>query len=50
MLLDPVVRELQGELRRAAAPDTGSLEERVERMRAVEDRLGVHLGIGPRPR
>jgi hypothetical protein len=50
MLLDPRVRELQAELKRAAAPDTGSYEERVEWMRAVEDRLGEHLGIGRRPR
>ena len=50
MLLDPVVRQLQGELKRAAAPDSGTHEERVTRMRAIEDRIGVHFGIGPRPR
>lgn len=47
-LLDPVVRELAGELKRAAA--AGTIEERVEQMRAVEDRLAEHLGLGPRPR
>jgi len=48
ILLDPVVRELQREMKRAAAH--GTRGERVERMRAVEDRLAVHLGLGPRPR
>jgi len=45
---DPVVRELGHELKRGAAD--GTLEERIERMQAVEDRIGVHLGLGPRPR
>ena len=48
ILLDPVVRELDRELKRAAAD--GTREERIERMQAVEDRIGVHLGLGPRPR
>jgi hypothetical protein len=49
ILIDPQVRELQRELKRAAAPE-GAYEERLARMRAVEDRLAEHLGIGPRPR
>jgi hypothetical protein len=48
ILLDPAVRELDRELKRAAAG--GTREQRIERMREVSDRLGVHLGIGPRPR
>ena len=47
ILLDPVVRELDRELKRAAAD--GTREERIERMREVTDRLGEHLGVGPRP-
>jgi hypothetical protein len=42
-----VVREVDRELKRAAAD--GTREERIERMQAVEDRIGVHLGLGPRP-
>jgi hypothetical protein len=48
LLLDPVVRELDRELKRAAAD--GTREQRIERIREVSDRLGVHLGLGPRPR
>jgi hypothetical protein len=47
-LLDPVVREFSAELKRAATSRT--YDERLERMRAVQDRLGEHLEIGPRPR
>jgi hypothetical protein len=47
LLLDPVVRELDLELKRAAA--AAPRERALERMRPVEDRLGEHLGIGPRP-
>jgi hypothetical protein len=50
ILLDPELRRLNRELKRAAAPDGGTYEERIARMRAVEDRIGEHLGIGPRPR
>jgi hypothetical protein len=48
LLLDPVVRELDRELKQAAAD--GTREQRIERIREVSDRLGVHLGLGPRPR
>ena len=48
LLLDPVVRELDRELKRAATD--GTREQRIERIREVSDRLGVHLGLGPRPR
>ena len=41
LLLDPVVRELDAD---------GTREQRIERIREVSDRLGVHLGLGPRPR
>jgi hypothetical protein len=47
ILLDPVVRELDRELKRAAA--AGTREERIGGIREVSDRLGVHLGLGPRP-
>jgi hypothetical protein len=47
ILLDPVVRQLGHDLRRAAAD--GTFEERVERMREVSDRLGEHLGVGKCP-
>jgi hypothetical protein len=47
LLLDPVVRRLDGELKRACAD--GPRHEARERMRPIEDRLGEHLGIGPRP-
>jgi len=48
LLLDPVVRQLGIELRRAVA-DASTSEERVERIREFQDRLGEHLGLGPRP-
>jgi hypothetical protein len=47
LLLDPVVRRLGNELKRACAG--GPRELALERMRAIEDKLGEHLGIGPRP-
>jgi hypothetical protein len=47
LLLDPVVRQLDDELKRACA--NGPREHARERMRPIEDRLGEHLGIGPRP-
>jgi hypothetical protein len=49
ILLDPAVRELDRELKRAIA-DAGTLEERIERLREGQDRIGEHLGLGPRPR
>jgi hypothetical protein len=48
ILLEPRVRQLDRELKRAAAG--GTYSERVERMREVSDRLGEHFGLGPRPR
>jgi hypothetical protein len=47
ILRDPVAREFGAELRRAAADEPR--EQAVERMRDVLDRLGEHLGLGPRP-
>jgi hypothetical protein len=46
---DPVAQELGHEMKRAVA-DAGTYEEKIERMQAVEDRIGDHFGIGPRPR
>jgi hypothetical protein len=48
ILLDPVVRQLGHELAVAAAAEPR--EQAAERMAPIEDRLGEHLGIGPRPR
>jgi hypothetical protein len=48
ILRDPVVRELDRELKRAAAD--GPREQAAERMAPIFDRLGEHLGIGRRPR
>jgi hypothetical protein len=47
ILLDPVVRELGAELKRAAAEQPR--EDAAARLAPILDRLGEHLGIGPRP-
>ena len=53
LISDPVVRELQHELKRAIA-DAEKRGERfeatIEVLRAGNDRIGVHLRLGPRPR
>jgi hypothetical protein len=53
LIYDPVVRELQREMKRAIA-DAEKRGEPFERilkvLRAGNDRIGVHLGLGPRPR
>jgi hypothetical protein len=48
MLLDPRVREIQAQVKRAVA-DADTREGRLEAIRAGEDRLAEHFGIGPRP-
>jgi hypothetical protein len=66
LLLDPVVRELNAERRAArgdfvgrdvlvdgrwaTGPAAGDGELLERRLRDIDDRLGEHLGIGPRPR
>jgi hypothetical protein len=47
ILLDPVVRELDRELQRAVAD--GPREDWRARSAPILDRLGEHLGVGPRP-
>ena len=52
-ICDPVYRGLQREMKRAIA-DAEKRGERfesiIEVLRAANDRIGVYLGIGPRPR
>ena len=47
ILLDPVVREFGQQLRRTVAEEPR--EEALARAAPILDRLGEHLGIGPRP-
>jgi hypothetical protein len=49
LIEDPVYRGLQRELKRAVA-DADTYEAKIEVLRAGNDRIGVHLGLGPRPR
>jgi hypothetical protein len=53
LIEDPVYRGLQREMKRAVA-DAEKRGEPIEAiigaLRAANDRIGVHLGLGPRPR
>jgi hypothetical protein len=49
LLVDPRVREIQSEIKRAVA-DADTREGRLEALRVGQDRLGEHLGICRRPR
>jgi hypothetical protein len=49
ILTDPVVREFDRELKRAVA-DADTLDGRLGAIRAGQDRLAEHFGLGPRPR
>ena len=52
-IYDPVYRELQREMKRQVA-DAEKRGERfeaiIEVLRAGNDRIAIHLGLGPRPR
>jgi hypothetical protein len=49
LLLDPRVREIQADTKRAVA-DADTREGRLGAIRAGQDRLAEHFGLGPRPR
>ena len=52
LIEDSVYRGLQHEMKRAVADAEKrgeSFEAIIEALRAANDRIGVHLGIGPRP-
>jgi hypothetical protein len=53
ILRDPVLRELDREMKRAIADAEKRgecFEAIIEVVRAANDRIGEHLGLGPRPR
>ena len=47
-VMNPVVREVTAEMRRAVA-DADTYEEKSEAIRAAKRRIGEHVGLGPRP-
>jgi hypothetical protein len=52
LIEDPVYRGLQREMKRAVADAEKRgepFEAIIEALREVSDRIGVHLGLGPRP-